>query len=274
MLKISEFAKLAHTTRRTLIIYDNNGLFKPALVNHEGYRFYDYDQIYELSFILALRKLGLSIDEIKQVSSADKKDSPDELLSNLQTKINDQIGDLLKINKYLKQRHQNMNELSQVHLYQPYENINQKSLFWKSIVLDECTQQEVAKTFSEFYNHIDKFVGLNGTCSGFITDLPQIDAESYDNATFSLIKATSVSVEDNFVTTIERPAGKYLAVDVENDTDNQRTNVYRGLEIIKQIVQDRDLNIDTKLWEINLGEDIRFPNGTSDIIRLEFQLLE
>lgn len=101
MLKISEFAKLAHTTRRTLIIYDQNGLFKPTEVNDEGYRFYDYNQIYELSFILALRKLGLSIDEIKQISSADQKNSPDKLLLELRSKINDQIADLVKINKYL-----------------------------------------------------------------------------------------------------------------------------------------------------------------------------
>lgn len=274
MLKISEFAELAHTTRRTLIIYDKDGLFKPALVNNEGYRFYEYNQVYELSFILALRKLGLSIDEIKQISSADKKGSPDNLLISLQSKINDQISDLVKIRNYLNQRKTNIDNRSQIHLYQTYENINQESFFWKSTNLKECSSQEIAKAFSEFYEHLDNFIGINGECSGFLTELPEINSDKYDSSSFSLIKATSVPLEDNYITTITRPAGKYIAIDVENDEDELSDNVHRGLKIINQVIKDSNLHVSDQLWEINLGEDIRFSNATSSAIRLEFQILQ
>lgn len=69
MLKISEMAKLANTTRRTLIFYDEEGLFCPAEKNSAGYRYYQYDQLYELLFILGLRNLGVPVEKIKQLQS-------------------------------------------------------------------------------------------------------------------------------------------------------------------------------------------------------------
>ena len=274
MLKISEFAQLAHTTRRTLIIYDKNGLFKPSHVNEEGYRFYDYDQLYEISFILALRKLGLSLDEIKQISSLDKKESPDELLLNLKSKINDQVSDLLKINDLLNQRMENMEQRSSIHLYQPYEHTNKETFYWKSIKLDDCSPQLIAKTFSNFYDHLDHFTGINGTCSGFLVNLPQIDLDLFDHSIFSLIKESSIPVNDDLVTTITRPSGKYISVDVESDLNNNYDNIHRGLNILKETIADRNIQIDDQLWEINLGEDIRFPNATSSTLRLEFKIIE
>ena len=41
MLKISEMAKLANTTRRTLIFYDEEGVFQPKSRNNAGYRYYN-----------------------------------------------------------------------------------------------------------------------------------------------------------------------------------------------------------------------------------------
>lgn len=272
MLKISEFAELAHTTRRTLIIYDQKSLFKPSHVNEEGYRFYDYDQLYEISFILALRKLGLSIDEIKQVSSLDKKESPDKLLMNLKSKINDQISDLLKINDQLNQRMTNMAQRSDFHLYQPYVHVNKEAFYWKSINLDDCSPQLIAKTFSVFYDHLDHFTGINGTCSGFLVDLPKIDLELFDHSIFSLIKESSVPVNDELVSTIKRPAGEYIAVDVNSDTDNNAKNVHHGLTVLKKYITDHNLQVTDQLWEINLGEDIRFSNATSAVLRLEMPI--
>lgn len=274
MLKISEFAQLAHTTRRTLIIYDKDGLFKPIHVNEEGYRFYDYDQLSEISFILALRKLGLSIDEIKQVSSLDQRESSSELLMNLKSKINDQISDLLKINDLLNQRMDKLDNRGQNHLYQPYEHINKETFYWKSLQLEDSSPQAIAKTFSIFYDHLDHFTSINGTCSGFLIDLSKFDLETFDQAPFSLVKESNVPVNDEMITTNTRPGGKYIAIDIESDVNNSSNNLVRGLKLLKETIVDRNIQTDNQLWEINLGEDIRIPNTTSSIIRLEFQIIE
>ena len=69
LMTISKFAQAVGTTRRTLLFYDQQGVFKPAKTTANGYRYYSYDQIYRMNFILSLRSLGLSIEEIKNYLS-------------------------------------------------------------------------------------------------------------------------------------------------------------------------------------------------------------
>lgn len=65
MLKIGDFSKLAHVTVKTLRLYDQEGLLKPAWVDRfNGYRYYTVDQLPRLNRILALRDLGFSLGQI------------------------------------------------------------------------------------------------------------------------------------------------------------------------------------------------------------------
>jgi DNA-binding transcriptional MerR regulator len=65
MLRIGEFAQLASISTRTLRLYAELGLLVPALIDeHSGYRYYTVQQLLHLQHILALKALGLSLDEI------------------------------------------------------------------------------------------------------------------------------------------------------------------------------------------------------------------
>ena len=63
--RITEFARLAKTSRKTLQYYDELGLFRPAYVAENGYRCYSLHQLDRLALIAALRDMGLSLREIK-----------------------------------------------------------------------------------------------------------------------------------------------------------------------------------------------------------------
>lgn len=63
--QITEFAKIARTSRKTLQYYDELGLFRPALVGENGYRYYTLSQLDRLAVIAALRDMGLSLQEIR-----------------------------------------------------------------------------------------------------------------------------------------------------------------------------------------------------------------
>ena len=66
-LKIGNFARVGQVTVVALRHYDDAGLLKPAHVDRwTGYRYYDLDQIKTLNRILALKDLGLSLDQIRQ----------------------------------------------------------------------------------------------------------------------------------------------------------------------------------------------------------------
>lgn len=61
-----EFAKLTGINKRTLHYYNNIGLFSPEIIEKNGYHYYTCFQFARLELILTLRKIGLSIDEIRE----------------------------------------------------------------------------------------------------------------------------------------------------------------------------------------------------------------
>jgi DNA-binding transcriptional MerR regulator len=68
MIKIGDFSRLSQVPISTLRYYDEVGLFQPATVDElSGYRFYTLEQLPLLNRILALKWLGLSLDQIAQL---------------------------------------------------------------------------------------------------------------------------------------------------------------------------------------------------------------
>lgn len=94
MYAISEMASLFNVSRQTLIYYDKIGLFKPAVVNEKGYRFYSPTQIPLMRLICMLRDLGLELDEIDRLTSTfDIGEMTDHLRSRVQA-LDEQIAGL------------------------------------------------------------------------------------------------------------------------------------------------------------------------------------
>jgi len=65
MLKIGEFSRLSQVTVKTLHHYDEIDLLKPSHVDpFTEYRYYTLDQLPRIHRIMALKELGLSLEEI------------------------------------------------------------------------------------------------------------------------------------------------------------------------------------------------------------------
>jgi len=68
MFRIGEFSKIAQVSGRLLRYYDEIGLFNPVHIDSEtGYRYYSAQQLPELNRILALKELGLTLDQIARL---------------------------------------------------------------------------------------------------------------------------------------------------------------------------------------------------------------
>lgn len=66
-MKISEFAKKAGVTIKTLIYYDKIGLLKPLKKNNSVYRVYCEKDFLRLEQIATLKFIGLSLKEISKI---------------------------------------------------------------------------------------------------------------------------------------------------------------------------------------------------------------
>lgn len=60
-----EFAKMCNVEKHVLFHYDSIGLFKPAIISENGYRYYSYDQYFTFYVIINLKILGMSLNDIK-----------------------------------------------------------------------------------------------------------------------------------------------------------------------------------------------------------------
>ena len=63
---VGEMARLVGISKQTLIYYDREGVFCPALVDqNNGYRYYTADQLEILDSVLLLREMGVPLKEIR-----------------------------------------------------------------------------------------------------------------------------------------------------------------------------------------------------------------
>jgi DNA-binding transcriptional MerR regulator len=71
MFSIGDFARLGRVSVCMLLHYDALGLLRPARVDPaSGYRFYEAGQLSQLNRLIALKDLGLRLEEVKQILDA------------------------------------------------------------------------------------------------------------------------------------------------------------------------------------------------------------
>lgn len=103
MFKIGEFSKMSKITIKALRFYEKEGLIKPIYIDeNNGYRYYESKQLIDVSRIVSLKQIGLSIDDIRNVLT--KKNELEEILllkkDQLENRIYEYNYQLSKI-KYL-----------------------------------------------------------------------------------------------------------------------------------------------------------------------------
>ncbi len=99
-----EFAKLTGVNKRTLHYYNDIGLFCPEAVGENGYHYYSGFQFAQLELILILRKVGLSIDEIREYMTEPSDISFSAMMSKKKKLIDESIKQLLSIQAFLEQK--------------------------------------------------------------------------------------------------------------------------------------------------------------------------
>lgn len=103
-LSISEMAGIHKISRQTLIYYDKIGLFKPDIVETNGYRYYSPSQIPKLREICFLRSIDMPLEEIRKHNEYNSSVSSIELLEAQKEKISDQINHLKDQKREIEKR--------------------------------------------------------------------------------------------------------------------------------------------------------------------------
>ena len=109
MIKIGDFSKLARVSIKALRYYDEIGLLKPVKVDQfTSYRYYETSQLPRLTRIIALKDMGLSLEEIARLLEEDVSISHIlDLLHIKQSEIKNRLEEeslrLTRVEEWLKQ---------------------------------------------------------------------------------------------------------------------------------------------------------------------------
>ena len=119
LLTIGQFAAMHGINKKTLMWYDEIGLFRPAAVIPEnGYRCYSYRRSAILETILLLRELDVSVSEIQDFMKNRSAASLKILLEEKITALDQSIEHLRSLRKTLCSYHEHMETLLTMDLSQ------------------------------------------------------------------------------------------------------------------------------------------------------------
>lgn len=104
LIKISKMAEMHGISRQTLILYDKNGLLKPAHISDSGYRYYSVYQIPYLREICFLKRIGVPLGKIHDYLESRSTGSMQALLCERKADIDGQIERLRRQRECLCQR--------------------------------------------------------------------------------------------------------------------------------------------------------------------------
>lgn len=109
-----QFAKYCNISKSTLLYYDKIGLFGPAGVNDNGYRYYQETQVDFFLTIIALRDLGVPISELKKLLSNPSTQNLVDITNIHLSNIEEQIKRLTEIKEKLQKRVMQNTEMAKV----------------------------------------------------------------------------------------------------------------------------------------------------------------
>ncbi len=103
-----EFAALTGVNKRTLHYYNDIGLFCPKIVGENGYHYYTCFQFAQLELILTLRKIGLSVEEIREYVTEPSDEAFVQMVEKKKRVIEETVRQLLEAGDFLEQKARRM----------------------------------------------------------------------------------------------------------------------------------------------------------------------
>lgn len=207
LLTIGQFAAMHGINKKTLMWYDEIGLFKPAAVNPEnGYRCYDYHQSPILETILLLRELDVPITEIHDFMKNRSASNMKHLLEERIADLDMQITHLQAVRKTLCSHFSDMEtlltmDLSKISIVEKEE----RCLVTIDIDRDTTFEKEVELITSETVKY--GLGRLHDATYGSMISVVNIQNGRFDNYTKLFIEIPNLKQTDGLHI---QPKGKYI----------------------------------------------------------------
>ena len=113
---IKEFAKFTRTTKDTLLHYDRIGLLSPDSRGDNKYRYYSSSLLAVVNVIRTLQRLGMSLEEIKELKDRRTPELAEAVFERQIEKIDEKIEEWNRARKLILTFRKNINDVANVDL--------------------------------------------------------------------------------------------------------------------------------------------------------------
>lgn len=212
MYKTHEVALLHNISKKTLIYYDKIGLFKPQYVDEtNNYRYYDRKEFPILKQIIYLKKIGFSLEEIRDLLDNRTHETIIEALNKRNEEITTEIFELTQRKdsiEYLLKFYNQTKFITENDLYLPSIKIMpDRKIFYYHCEEEGC-KEEVMLTYRRVLRHLDSLKLFSHQEYGTIYFKEGIE-EGFSKHVGSFISLPdNFDVENHYVI----PGGKYITM--------------------------------------------------------------
>ncbi len=200
-----EFCKLTKTTKHTLFHYDKIGLFSPSKVNDKGYRYYSSHQIELFYTIELLKKIGLSLSEIKVYLKNRNPENILSLLTEIEDKINEEMKRLHQVEKFIKTKKESLQSALNIDKNEiKVAYCNRKYFLLSDKIPNKATEKQDVTILQNLIiyckdNNITTFNPIGG--------IGNVDENIFESLSYYYVTIEQPIKSDRLY---EKPAGNYL----------------------------------------------------------------
>ena len=151
-----EFAQICKVPKHVLFHYDEIGLFKPAIVKDNNYRYYSYHQYDTFEIITLLKGIGMSLQDIKIYLEKRTPSMLIHLLDEQEELLNNKIKKLKHAKDFIKSIRSN----TSLALELDTENVFLEYMEEETLLCSDSPHSQEGKHFASymeeyvrFYNH-------------------------------------------------------------------------------------------------------------------------
>lgn len=265
LLTIGQFAALHGINKKTLMWYDEVGLFKPAAINPEnGYRCYNYHQSPILETILLLRELNVSVTEIQNFMKDRCAENLKCLLDEKIAELDLQLMHLQAVRKTLSSHRQNMVTLLNIDLTEiSIIEKEERCLVTVDIDRDVTFEKEVELITAETARY--KLGRLHDASYDSMISVASLLRGNYDEYTRLFIEIPFLDHREGLHI---QPAGKYLRAFHKGDLDRLPLRYQEILEYARR----ESLTLSGYSYEKGINETV-IDRVEDYIVQIEIPLL-
>lgn len=223
-----ELASLYGIPKQTLLYYDKNELLIPAFVNKNGYRYYSVSQYLVLEIILNMRKLNISVHDIRLYLENRSDENFGKILQDKIKECNELIDDTQKVKNSLELSLATLEKIPKIRLNQIELSFQQSKILLLSPPITKTTQiKDRVKTLAHHNQAAFSKKHFKEFTTGWIIDKDDFFAKKFNR---SIQYFTPVSHSFSKKHCYTRPEGFYISIFFEGTYYQKASSIYLRLE--------------------------------------------